>query len=187
MCAVSQSAVWIRFIDDPASGEKRAAGAWRRSNQVLVNAPVETRKAKFMSRTAQGRIHAMRWMREPSSCTRIVVIVSGLDSDHMGLIHQGFSCFDNVALIHVDTLNTAPGKLVEVQVAKSDYRFVVLGELDERFLHDLSIGKPCRYPVAPDEAAERSVIAAVEQVKSLARVSHSRHLEVIPDTCRSCL
>jgi hypothetical protein len=27
----------------------------------------------------------------------------------------------------------------------------------------------------------------VEQVKRLARGSHSRHLEVIPDTCRSCV
>ncbi|SCY72833.1 hypothetical protein SAMN03159391_02820 [Pseudomonas sp. NFACC37-1] len=140
-----------------------------------------------MSRTAEGRVHAMRWMREPSSCTRIVVIVSGLDSDHIDLIHQGFSCFDNVALIHVDTVNTATGKLVGVKMAKNDYCFVVLGELDERFLQDLSIGQPCLYPVAPDEAAERSVIAAVEQVKRLARVSHSRHLEVIPNTCRSCL
>ena len=140
-----------------------------------------------MSRTAEDRAYAMTWMREPSSCTRIVVIVSGLDSDHIDLIHQGFSCFDNVALIHVDTLNTAPGKLVGVPVAKRDCHFVVLGELDERFLHDLSIGQPCLYPVAPDEAAEHAVIAAVEQVKSLARVSHSRHLEVIPDTCRSCL
>ncbi|SFH40599.1 hypothetical protein [Pseudomonas sp. NFACC45] len=140
-----------------------------------------------MSRTAEGRAYAMTWMREPSSCTRIVVIVSGLDSDHIDLIHQGFSCFDNVALIHVDTLNTAPGKLVGVPVAKRDCHFVVLGELDERFLHDLSIGQPCLYPVAPDEAAEHAVIAAVEQVKSLARVSHSHHLQVIPDTCRSCL
>lgn len=140
-----------------------------------------------MSRTAEGRIHAMKWMREPSSCTRIVVIVSGLDSDHIALIHQGFSCFDNVALIHVDTVNTVNGKLVGVKMAKSDYCFVVLGELDEHVLHDLSIGQPCLYPVAPDEAAERSVIAAVEQVKSLARGSHSRHLEAIPYTCRSCL
>lgn len=140
-----------------------------------------------MSRTVEGRIHAMKWMREPSSCTRIVVIVSGLDSDHIDLIHQGFSCFDNVALIHVDTVNTVNGKLVGVQVAKSDYCFVVLGELDERFLHDLSIDQPCLYPVAPDEAGERSVIAAVEQVKRLARVSHSRHLEAIPDISRSCL
>lgn len=140
-----------------------------------------------MSQTADCRTSTMKWMREPSSCTRIVVIVCGLDSDHNDLIHQGFSCFDNVALIHVDTVNTAPGKRVEVRVAKSDYCFVVLGELDERLLHDLSIGQPCIYPIAPDEAAERSVIAAIEQVKSLARVSHSRHLEVIPDTSRSCL
>lgn len=140
-----------------------------------------------MSQAADCRTHAMKWVREPSNCTRIVVIVCGLDSDHIDLIHQGFSCFDNVALIHVDTVNTAPGKRVEVRVAKSDYCFVVLGELDERLLHDLSIGQSCIYPIAPDEAADRSVIAAVEQVKSLARVSHSRHLEVIPDTSRSCL
>lgn len=140
-----------------------------------------------MSQTADCLTHAMKWMREPSSGTRIVVIVCGLDSDHIDLIHQGFSCFDNVALIHVDTVNTVPGKFVEVRVAKSDYCFVVLGELDEGLVHDLSIGKPYIYPIAPDGEAERSVIAAVEKVKSLARVSHSRLLEVIPDTCRSCL
>lgn len=139
-----------------------------------------------MSRTAHARIHAMKWMREPSSHTRILVIVSGLDSDHIDLIHQGFSCFDNVALIHVDTVNTAPGKLVEGHVAKRDYRFVVLGELDEHVLHDLSIAQPCLYPVAPDETSERSIMAAVEQVKNLARGSHSRHLEAIPDISRSC-
>lgn len=140
-----------------------------------------------MSRTAEGCVHAMKWMREPSSCTRIVVIVSGLDSDHIDLIHQGFSCFDNVALIHVDTVGTATGKLIGVQMAKSDYCFVVLGELDERLLHDLSIDQPCLYPVAPGEAGERSVLAAVEQVKSLARGRHLRHLEAIPDISRSCL
>lgn len=92
-----------------------------------------------MSQTAAGRNKVMKWMREPSSCTRIVVIASGLDSDHIDLIHQGFSCFDNIALIQVDTSNTGS-----------------------------------------------CVLDAVEQVKSLARASHSRHLEVLPDTCRSC-
>ncbi|ROM52264.1 hypothetical protein BK648_09545 [Pseudomonas poae] len=125
-------------------------------------------------------------MREPSKCTRIVVIACGLDSDHIDLVHQGFSCFDNVALIHVDAVNTMAGQLAEVRVAKSDYCFVVLGELDERLLHDLSIGRTCIYPIASDGAAERSVIAAVEQVKSLARVNRSHHLEVLPDTCSSC-
>lgn len=57
-----------------------------------------------MSQTADCR-KAMKWMREPSSCTRIVVIASGLESDHIDLIHQGFSCFDNVAMIHVETAN----------------------------------------------------------------------------------
>ncbi|WP_080482370.1 hypothetical protein [Pseudomonas syringae] len=139
-----------------------------------------------MSQAADCRTTALKWMREPSNCTRIVVIACGLDSDHIDLIHQGFSCFDNVALIHVDAVNTVPGQLAEVRVAKGDYCFVVLGELDERLLHDLSIGQPCIYPIASDGAAERSVIAAVEQVKSLARVNRSHHLEVLPDTCRSC-
>ncbi|SEE70562.1 hypothetical protein [Pseudomonas migulae] len=95
-----------------------------------------------MSQTADCRNKALKWMREPSSGTRIVVIASGLDSDHIELIHQGFSCFENVALIHVETANVA--------------------------------------------SAERSILEAVDQVKSLARASHSRHLEVFPDTCRSC-
>ncbi|WP_082341050.1 hypothetical protein [Pseudomonas sp. MIACH] len=140
-----------------------------------------------MSRTVECRTHAMKWMREPSSGTRIVVIVCGLDSAHIDLIHQGFSCFDNVALIHVDTVNTVPGKRVDVQGVKSDCSFVVLGELDERLLHSLSVGKRCIYSIAPDGSAECSVIAAVEQVKSFARVSHSHHVEVIPDSARSCL
>ncbi|WP_123715821.1 hypothetical protein [Pseudomonas poae] len=139
-----------------------------------------------MSQAADCRTNALKWMREPSKCTRIVVIACGLDSDHIDLVHQGFSCFDNVALIHVDAVNTMAGQLAEVRVAKSDYCFVVLGELDERLLHDLSIGRTCIYPIASDGAAERSVIAAVEQVKSLARVNRSHHLEVLPDTCSSC-
>jgi hypothetical protein len=139
-----------------------------------------------MSQAADCRTNALKWMREPSKCTRIVVIACGLDSDHIDLIHQGFSCFDNVALIHVDAVNTMAGQLAEVRVAKSDYCFVVLGELDERLLHDLSIGRACIYPIASDGAAERSVIAAVEKVKSLARVNRSHHLEVLPDTCSSC-
>lgn len=139
-----------------------------------------------MSQAADCRNKAMKWMREPSSCTRIVVIASGLESDHIDLIHQGFSCFDNVALIHIDAVNTVPDKLVEVRVAEKDYCFVVFGELDERLLHELSIGKPCVYPIAQDAWAERAVIQAVEQVKSLARVNPSRHLEVLPDTCRRC-
>ncbi|NUT88420.1 hypothetical protein HNO91_18445 [Pseudomonas corrugata] len=139
-----------------------------------------------MSQAADCRTHALKWMREPSNCTRIVVIACGLDSDHIDLIHQGFSCFDNVALIHVDAVHTVPGQLAEVRMATEDYCFVVLGELDERLLHDLSIGQPCIYPIASDGAAERSVIAAVEQVKSLARANRSHHFEVLSDTCRSC-
>lgn len=140
-----------------------------------------------MSRTVDCRPNAMKWMREPSSGTRIVVIVCGLDSVHIDLIHQGFSCFDNIALIHVDTVDIVPGKLVDVQVTESDCSFVVLGELDERLLHSLSMGKRCIYSIAPDGAAECSVLAAVEQVKNFARVSHSRQLEVIPDSGRRCL
>ncbi|OAJ48981.1 hypothetical protein [Pseudomonas marginalis] len=140
-----------------------------------------------MSRTVDCRTHAMKWMREPSSCTRIVVIVCGLDSVHIDLIHQGFSCFDTVALIHVDTVNAVPGKRVDVQGVKSDCSFILLGELDERLLHSLSMGKRCLYSIAPDGSAECSVIAAVEQVKRFARVSHLHPLEVIPDSGRRCL
>lgn len=139
-----------------------------------------------MSLAADCRTNALKWMREPSNCTRVVVIACGLDSDHIDLVHHGFSCFDNVALIHVDAVNTVPGPLTDARVAKGDCCFVVLGEPDERLLHDLSIGQPCVYPIASDGAAERSVIAAVEQVKSLARVNRSHHLEVLPDTGRSC-
>ncbi|MCJ8207289.1 hypothetical protein [Pseudomonas sp. RGM2987] len=139
-----------------------------------------------MSQAAYCRNNALKWMREPSNCTRIVVIAGGLDSDHIDLIHQGFSCFDNVALIHIDAVKTGSGQLAEGRVAEGDYCFVVLGEVDEHLLHDLSIGQPCIYPIAPDGAAERSVIAAVEQVKSLARVNRSHPLEVLPDTSRSC-
>jgi len=138
-----------------------------------------------MSQAAYCRTNAPKWMRAPSNCTRIVVIACGLDSDHIDLIHQGFSCFDNVALIHVDAAHTGPGQLAEVRGVKGDYCFVVLGEVDEGLLHDLSIGQPRIYPIAPDGAAERSVIAAVEQVKHLARVNRPHPLEALSETCRS--
>ncbi|WP_448107547.1 hypothetical protein [Pseudomonas azerbaijanoccidentalis] len=131
-----------------------------------------------MNRSADYRYQTMKWMREPSSCTRIVVIASGFDSDHIDLMHHGFSCFDNIALMQVEA-DTGSDKFVEVQ---ADYSFVVFGQLDERLLH----GKPCVYHVTHDTWAERSVIDAVEHVKSLARVSHSRHLEALPDSCRRC-
>lgn len=66
-----------------------------------------------MSQTADCRHQSLKWMREPSSDTRIVVIVSGLDSDHIDLMHHGFSCFDNIALMHVDTANAGSDKRVE--------------------------------------------------------------------------
>lgn len=135
-----------------------------------------------MNRSTDYRHQAMKWMREPSSCTRIVVIASGFDSDHIDLMHHGFSCFDNIALMQVDRADTGSDTLVEVQTTRSDYSFVVFGQLDERLLH----GKPCVYHVTHDTWAERSVIDAVEHVKSLARVSHSRHLEALPDSCRRC-
>jgi len=131
-----------------------------------------------MNRSTDYRHQAMKWMREPSSCTRIVVIAYGLESDHIDLMHHGFSCFDNIALMQVEA-DTGSDKFVEVQ---ADYSFVVFGQLDERLLH----GKPCVYHVTHDTWAERSVIDAVEHVKSLARVSHSRHLEALPDSCRRC-
>lgn len=115
-------------------------------------------------------------MREPSSCTRVVVIATGLSSDHVDLIHHGFSCFDNIALAHVDAADA--GFLVGLRAPECDYCLVVAGELDKRFLHNLPMRKTSIYQIAEGARTERSVIDAVEQVKRLARVSPSRRLEI---------
>lgn len=138
-----------------------------------------------MSRSADCRFKTLKWMREPSSCTRIVVIVSAMDSDHIDLMHHGFSCFDNIALVQVEPSGSGAQRCVEVHVAGCDYSFLVCGELEESLLHDLSIGNPCIYQIGQSSWAERSVIEAVEQVKKLARLSYSR-LETLPDICRIC-
>lgn len=139
-----------------------------------------------MSRSADCRSKTMKWMREPSSCTRIVVIVSAIDSDHIDLMHHGFSCFDNIALVQVEPSDTGADRCVEVHVAGCDYSFLVCGELEEYLLNNLSIGNPCIYQIGRDSWAERCVIDAVEQVKKLARLSYSRRLEALPDLCRRC-
>ncbi|WVV49017.1 hypothetical protein THH46_11815 [Pseudomonas sp. NA13] len=108
----------------------------------------------------------MKWMREPSSRTRIVVIVSAIDSDHIDLMHHGFSCFDNIALVQVEPSDTGADRCVAVHVAGCDYSFLVCGELEEYLLNNLSIGNPCIYQIGQDSWAERSVIDAVEQVKN---------------------
>jgi hypothetical protein len=129
-----------------------------------------------VSRTSDYRFKSRKWVREPSSCTRVVVVAIGLSSDHVDLIHHGFSCFDNIALMHVDAADA--GFLVGLQAPECDYFLVIAGELDKRFLHDLSMRKTSIYQIAEGARAERSVIDAVEQVKRLARVSSSQRLEI---------
>ncbi|OAB49446.1 hypothetical protein [Pseudomonas thivervalensis] len=136
-----------------------------------------------MSRSADCRSKTLKWMREPSNGTRIVVIVSAMDSDHIDLMHHGFSCFDNIALVQVEPSDMGAHKCVEVHVAGCDYSFLVCGELEESLLSHLSIGNPCIYQIGQGSWAVRSVIEAVEQVKKLARLSYSR-LETSPDICR---
>ncbi|MBC3300986.1 hypothetical protein [Pseudomonas sp. SWRI18] len=133
-----------------------------------------------MSRSGDCRSNTVKWMREPSSCTRIVVIVAAIDSDHIDLMHHGFSCFDNIALLQVEASDMRADRGVEVPVATCDYRVVVCGELDAYLLDSLSIGNPSIYRIGQDCRAERSVIEAIEQVKKLARLSYSR-LEALPD------
>ncbi|UUQ64318.1 hypothetical protein NLK61_24380 [Pseudomonas fuscovaginae UPB0736] len=97
-----------------------------------------------------------------------------MDSDHIDLMHHGFSCFDNIALVQVEPSDIGAHRCVEGHVAGCDYSFLVCGELEASLLNNLSIGNPCIYQIGQDSRAERSVIEAVEHVKKIARLSYSR-------------
>lgn len=159
----------------------------------LVQPSILIKKTKTMSQSIGFHYKFMKWLREPSSCTRIVVIVIGVSTDHIDLMHHGFSCFENIALMHIDTTQVEqevvrdsrsrsvdraePTAFFEAQISECACCVVVAGELDEWFLHDFPLRKICIYPIAEGARAERSVIDVVEQVKSLARVTHSRRVE----------
>jgi hypothetical protein len=138
-----------------------------------------------MSQTADYRHPGRKWMREPSSETRVVVFTAGLESEHLALIHHSFSCFENVALMQVEAMPTNDD-LFEARLPTCDYCLVVAGELDKRFLRELPRRRISIYPIAEHAPSERSVIAAVEHVKSLARSTPVPRLD--PDTafCRRC-
>lgn len=124
-------------------------------------------------------------MREPSSCTRIVVITAGLGSEHIALIHHSFSCFENIALMQVDVAPMTAG-IFDAPVSTCDYCLVVAGKLDKRFLRDLPKRRISIYPIAQDARTERSVIEAVEQVKSLARANPPPRIDTESVPCRRC-
>lgn len=138
-----------------------------------------------MSRTADYRQQGSKWMREPSNGTRLVVFAAGLDIEHLDLLHHSFSCFENVALMQVEA---APpdAELFDARLPTCDYCVVVAGELDKRFLRDLPKRKISIYPIAEQAPRERSVIEAVEHVKSLARATPAPRLETDTDLCRRC-
>ncbi|WP_223480276.1 MULTISPECIES: hypothetical protein [unclassified Pseudomonas] len=138
-----------------------------------------------MSRSADCRNNARKWMREPSSGTRIVVITAGLGSEHLELIHHSFSCFENIALMQVDVAPMSAG-MFEAHTSTCDYCLVVAGELDKRFLRDLPKRRINIYPIARDARTERSVIEAVEQVKSLARANPPPRIDNESAFCRRC-
>lgn len=124
-------------------------------------------------------------MREPSSCTRIVVITAGLGSEHIALIHHSFSCFENIALMQVDVAPMTAG-IFDAPVSTCDYCLVVAGKLDKCFLRDLPKRRINIYPIAQDARTERSVIEAVEQVKSLARANPPPRIDTESVPCRRC-
>lgn len=131
-----------------------------------------------MSQSVDLACKARKWLREPSSCARVVVIATGLSSEHVDLIHHGFSCFNNIALAHIDTADA--GFFLGLQGVDCDYCIVVAGELDKRFLRDLPMRTTSIYRIASDTRAERSVLDAVEQVKRLARLCPPSRLENEP-------
>lgn len=124
-------------------------------------------------------------MREPSSCTRIVVITAGLGSEHIALIHHSFSCFENIALMQVDVAPMTAG-IFEAPISTCDYCLVVAGKLDKCFLRNLPKRRINIYPIASDARTERSVIDAVEQVKSLARANQPPRIDTESALCRRC-
>lgn len=131
-----------------------------------------------MNQLVDFSYEAGKWVREPSSCTRVVVIATGISSDHIDLIHHGFSCFENIALMHLEVGRAGFSGLSGVKISGCYVCLVVAGELDKRFLNDLPMGEINIYQIEEGGRAERSVIAAVEQVKRLARMTHSRQLDI---------
>lgn len=160
---------------------------------ALAQLSILIKMTTTMSQSTDFHYKSRKWLREPSSCTRIVVIVIGVSTDHIDLMHHGFSCFENIALMHIDTTQAGqevvrdprsrsvdraePTALFDTQISECACCVVVAGELDECFLHDFPLRKVCVYPIAEGARAQRSVIDVVEKVKSLARVAHSRRVE----------
>jgi hypothetical protein len=138
-----------------------------------------------MSQSADRGHTASKWMREPSSGTRVVVIAAGLDSEHIDVMHHNFSCFENIALMRMEVAPVTAG-LFETHLPSCDYCLVVAGELNEGFLGDLSRRRISVYPIAEDGPIERSLIEAVDHVKRLARATPSAPMVPEPDLCRRC-
>ncbi|NQD92810.1 hypothetical protein HP532_09135, partial [Pseudomonas sp. CrR25] len=123
-----------------------------------------------------------------------VVIVVGVGEDHIDLMHHGFSCFENIALMHIDTVQVGSKTirdsrsrsvdriestaLFDAQILASACCVLVAGELDEYLLHDLPLRKACIYSIAEGARAKRSVIDVMENIKSLARVNNSRRTDM---------
>ncbi|MCK8663746.1 hypothetical protein M1M11_02490 [Pseudomonas azerbaijanoccidens] len=141
-----------------------------------------------------------KWVREPSNCTRIVVVAAGVDAEHIDLMHHGFSCFANIAFLHVDRQPVESGvagdfslrpanrtntSLFEGAISECAFYIVVNGTLDEWLLHDLPLHDTSINQLSADTCSERSIIEAVEQIKSLARASHAPRIEFeTPDFAR---
>lgn len=121
-------------------------------------------------------------MREPSSSTRIVVVATGLTTEHFDLIHHAFCCFENIALLNIDDTHVGPDRtpLAARFLQKTEgchYYLLVTGEFNEWQLHGLPSRKICICQIADGLPGERSVIGVVEQIKSLARVMDTKCID----------
>jgi hypothetical protein len=129
-----------------------------------------------------------KWVREPSNCTRIVVIAAGVDAEHIDLMHHGFSCLGNIAFLHVDRQPVDSGgvaatslwpqarantSLFEGPISECAFHVVLNGTLEEWLLHDLPSHGASVYQLSADTRIEHSVIKVVEQIKGLARSSQA--------------
>lgn len=113
-------------------------------------------------------------MRELSFHTRVIVIAVGLSEEQIHLVHYGFSCFDSVALMHVESRCVMP-QSVDLQCAEYHYCLMVIDTSDDVFLADIPPQRVCIYSIGQ---AECSVIGAIEQIKRFARMTHSRNVNI---------
>lgn len=148
-----------------------------------------------MNKSIDGVCHNRKWVREPLNHTRIVVIAAGVDDEYLALMHHGFSCFSNIALLHIDRkpveLSVVGGfsprsatrtntSLVGSAISACAFYVFVNGALDDWFLHDLPLQEASIYQLSADTSSERSIIEAVEHIKSQARVAPTPWIEFEP-------